>query len=257
MSVNFNSWVIRRVQNRRFPEATVIETYQLYEWAHYLQQTGYLPDNVVLRPDSTNDIDHASIQGTTELDTDAFQHLQQYYRETNSQYNALCKRYEHDKKRARVRHKLKEFPAMQSWQPKSGPLLTAEEIQMCSRMVPTVIQSHRFTFQDHHGRKVHLGSKQTDTDSTCSSYTKMSLTDNTVIVGRIQYFFTHSFVSNSDTFAFVNWFGQPVQDPESLILFVNVAHNPSINPIVHTSKLSGPLVIAIDTVTSTKLWILC
>ena len=151
--------MIRCVQNRRFPEATVIETYRLYKWAHFLQQNGYLPDNAMLRPDSTDDIDHTSTQCTTELDTDAFQHLQQYYRETNSQYNALCKRYEHDRRRARVRHKLKEFPAMQSWQPKSGPHLTPEEVTMCSGMVPTVIQSHHFSFQDHHGRKVHLGSK--------------------------------------------------------------------------------------------------
>ena len=119
----FNSWVIRRVQNRRYPEATVIETYRLYEWAHYLQQTGYLPDNAVFCPDSTSDADHKSTQCTIELDTDAFKHLQQYYRDTNSQYNTLCRRYEHDKQRARVRHQLKEFPSMKSWQPKSGPLL--------------------------------------------------------------------------------------------------------------------------------------
>lgn len=39
----FNSWITRRVMNRRFPEATVIETYRLYELANFMDISGQLP----------------------------------------------------------------------------------------------------------------------------------------------------------------------------------------------------------------------
>ena len=39
----FNSWVIRRVHNRRYPESTVIETYRLTEWANFVKVSGQLP----------------------------------------------------------------------------------------------------------------------------------------------------------------------------------------------------------------------
>ena len=38
----FNSWVTRRVLNRRFPESTVVETYRLAEWANYMELSGQL-----------------------------------------------------------------------------------------------------------------------------------------------------------------------------------------------------------------------
>ena len=40
----FNSWITRRVTNRRYPEATVMETYRLSEWAHFMEVAGKLPD---------------------------------------------------------------------------------------------------------------------------------------------------------------------------------------------------------------------
>ena len=41
----FNSWISRRIQNRRYPEATVIETYRLFEWSIHLQISGKLPNS--------------------------------------------------------------------------------------------------------------------------------------------------------------------------------------------------------------------
>ena len=32
----FNSWIGRRIHNRRFPEATVVETYRLFEFTVYV-----------------------------------------------------------------------------------------------------------------------------------------------------------------------------------------------------------------------------
>jgi hypothetical protein len=39
----FNNWIKNRVLNRRFPEATVMESYRLYEMGFYLQLSGQLP----------------------------------------------------------------------------------------------------------------------------------------------------------------------------------------------------------------------
>ena len=39
----FNSWISRRVINRRFPEATVLQTYGTFEFTSFLQLSGQLP----------------------------------------------------------------------------------------------------------------------------------------------------------------------------------------------------------------------
>lgn len=44
----FNSWIIRRVLNRRYPESTVIETYRLTEWAHFLELSGQLSKGAII-----------------------------------------------------------------------------------------------------------------------------------------------------------------------------------------------------------------
>ena len=40
----FNSWISRRVLNRRYPESTVVETYRLSEWANFMEVTGQLAE---------------------------------------------------------------------------------------------------------------------------------------------------------------------------------------------------------------------
>lgn len=49
----FNSWISRRIINRRFPEATVLETYRVLEFVYFLQLSGQLPYTAV----STNGIE--------------------------------------------------------------------------------------------------------------------------------------------------------------------------------------------------------
>ena len=61
-----------------------------------------------------------------------------------------CLLYELEKEKARHRNIPKEFPLMYLWQPKSGPLLTAKETEMCQGMVAigSVFQSHHFVYKD-------------------------------------------------------------------------------------------------------------
>ncbi len=40
----YNSWITRRIHNRRYPESTVIETYRLSEWVNFLELSGQLPE---------------------------------------------------------------------------------------------------------------------------------------------------------------------------------------------------------------------
>jgi len=40
----FNSWITRRVLNRRYPESTVVETYRLSEWAYFVETSGEICD---------------------------------------------------------------------------------------------------------------------------------------------------------------------------------------------------------------------
>lgn len=59
----FNSWVIRRVQNRRYPESTVRETYRLFEWAHFLQRSsGEVPDESVTLTIANSDEEDLNLQ---------------------------------------------------------------------------------------------------------------------------------------------------------------------------------------------------
>ena len=44
---HFNSWITRRVTSRRYPEATVVETYRLSEWAYFMELSGQLPDGML------------------------------------------------------------------------------------------------------------------------------------------------------------------------------------------------------------------
>ena len=44
----FNSWVTRQVLGRRYPESTVVETYRLSEWAHFMEASCQLPEGSTL-----------------------------------------------------------------------------------------------------------------------------------------------------------------------------------------------------------------
>lgn len=43
----FNSWICQRVKNRRFPEATIMETYRLYDWVQFMKSSGFLPADML------------------------------------------------------------------------------------------------------------------------------------------------------------------------------------------------------------------
>ncbi|XP_028515012.1 uncharacterized protein LOC110239599 isoform X2 [Exaiptasia diaphana] len=43
MYERFNSWISRRVMNRKTPEATIMRTYQVHDWCQFMKASGRLP----------------------------------------------------------------------------------------------------------------------------------------------------------------------------------------------------------------------
>ena len=59
----FNSWITRRVLNRRYPEATVTETYRITAWAQYLELSGQLSKGAIIY--NTTDEDNGEDEDST------------------------------------------------------------------------------------------------------------------------------------------------------------------------------------------------
>lgn len=89
-----------------------LKIYRLHEWGHFLKLVGSLPDKAF---DSQADVRGPIIsRPTTQLDASTLSSLQLHYQETVPLYGNLCARYEAEKRKARGRHKLKDFPPMSS-----------------------------------------------------------------------------------------------------------------------------------------------
>lgn len=171
----FNSWVSRRVHNRRYPESTVLETYGLHEFSSFLQMCGLLPDGATMDIAEVNMEDDTIITASKESDTSGsdnsqgsvsrldptqWQEVDLFYRRVEPQYQNLCSRYEQEKKNAKKHHNLKQFPPLSLWTSQEDPPLTVTQLDL--RKGPTdVISFHKmYTLKDKHGRSVKYGSVQ-------------------------------------------------------------------------------------------------
>ena len=247
----FNSWIIRRVHNRRFPESTVIETYRLYDLAHYLEIAGHLPNTAIVDPIEPNLVE-SKLRKLTKILSDAeLEYLKQCYQNISPPYKKMCERYEEERKKAQVYHRLRQFPTIMNWTPSSGPPLTTIEQGM--RSISTEIHLlDRFIYNDSFGRKIVLTSMSSDTSNKKSSYVYIKQANSSFLFGQINFIFTHALL-DSTVFAFVKWFSPPEKDEDSGILFVDTQHHSTNNPIIPISELCGPIVTAID---GNELWIL-
>ena len=249
----YNSWIIRRVLNRRYPEATAVETYRLYEWAHSLEIAGQLPNKALLDPTSPEELENTSdSMSAIVLTASQVDKLKQYYQKTLSSFRELCERYEEERRKARVRHQFRSFPDMSDWTPDYGAQLTPgkEEMRVVSN---DALRLSRFVRYDSFGRRIMLSSMSSDTALSKSSYVYTQLHDRSYLFGRIQLIFSHSFCGSSNMFAYVAWFSTPQKDGDSGILFVNLDVSEYHNPVIPMSELCGPIITALD---YNRLWIL-
>ena len=213
----FNSWVIRRVHNRRYPESTVVETYKLFEWAHFLQKSSGLPDESVVLPTVYDDDD--------DVDADKDFHL-------------LCRKGRHTSLGP------SEFANLQA---QYSP-------ELHCKLSPEVTKYDWHNSTGDFYRRRRFTSIAGDSRLSVSSYIYWRLADSSVVYGRIHFFFKHSL--SNDMYAYVKWFNKPARELESGLLFVYLDSVSSCNPVICVCDLSGPVVTAVDLDTPNKLWIL-
>ena len=69
--------------------------------------------------------------------------------------------------------------------------------------------------------------------------------------------FQHKFCGNTNSLVYVQWFEKFSRDLSSSLIFVYTSETASqLNPIVHISDLSKPLIHGYDDEEEGKLWIL-
>ena len=212
----FNSWIAQRVKSRRYPEATVVETYRLSEWAHFLEISRQLPDGATMSADLFDDRDinqHDSSKPSSERSEEVTL--------SGEQINQLERFYEDE----------------------------SCSISPCAMMMKHV------TYTDHHRRTIRLTTADTEREQShtrCSYISTMHR--GSVAVGRIMSIFDHTHSSHTLTFAYVSWFDTPSTDRDTKLMFVDTTvQSQSVIPI---TSLSKPLVTAFDEEEPGRLWIL-
>lgn len=251
----FNSWIIRRVLNRRYPESTVLETYRLTEWTNFMNLSGQLKEaTVTLQAADLEDCHVIQETGHIRLAEEHMEFVRQYYIAKLPQFSELCDQYKMEKDKAKVYHQLKTFPAMSEWMPKHCTNLTANHREMCCGPSYDAVKILHFIYRDRHNRSVMLSSIESDHEHSYRRCSFVSSLDSTCKVGRITELFRHEFLSVTTTFAHVHWFDGPYVDVESKLSYV--MGPAQVNSIVPVTSLSKPLIIGNDDDESDKLWIL-
>ena len=222
----FNNWIKNRVLNRRFPEATVIESYRLYEMGFHLQLSGQLPfgATVDVLSDPVSDTEDENYSQTARvqkgcisiLEADQLEELKVLYRDTHDQ-------------------------------------------QFVDNLNNSIVRYKTYVFRDHHSRLIKFGSEQSERTNSVheSSYVHLTTRHLTNTFGRIQFIFDHAVNNKTHTLASVHWYEDAVIDTTSGLFYVNVkTRNVLIQSLVYITQLSKPLMHATDEVSKDKLWIL-
>ena len=247
----FNSWISRRVMNKRYAESTVIVTYILSEWANFQEIANQLTKGATGMSDAENDEENDHLKDASEylLTDELLEELQSHYCSSIPEYEQFVQQYQSE------RDNVRSFPNFSDWQPRHSLCLTTTEIEMRSGPSLTATRLKHFTYKDSHGRTIKLSTMESEQDylyRRCS-YVSTSI-DNTLTYGRILMIFRHSFLSYTTTFAYVSWFDRHVEDAHTHLRYVLTAtQTQSIVPI---NVLSKPLVVAFDEEELEKLWIL-
>ena len=134
----------------------------------------------------------------------------------------------------------------------------ASEIFVVEHCPENVITSRNFLVKvDSHGRHIRYSPySPTLKHSSCIVYMHSPIARQ-VVFGEIKMAFQHKFHGNTDSLIYVHWFDKFSRDMSSNLIFVHTSETAShINPIVHISDLSKPLIHAYDNEGEGKLWIL-
>ena len=213
----FNSWISRRVTSRRYPEATVVETYRLCEWAHFMETSGQLPDGA-----ATGLFASTLLGNAHDANPECIQSLKIVLSDEQ-----VCE--------------LKAIYDLNS--------------SHHDDVSPSAMRRKLFTYNDHHNRTIKYTGAETELQNsyTRSSYVFIAAQQG-IQVGRIIFLFNHVHLSCTTTFAYVSWFDGPFTDCESDLMYVLT--NTQTQAVVQVSSLSKPLITAFDEDEPGKLWVL-
>ena len=154
-----------------------------------MEITGRLPNDAILHPIDKS-LDESNPRQSRLLSDNELSYLKLCYHDILPSYKNMCQRYEEERKRTQIYHRLRQFPTTCNWTPTSGPQLTASEQEM--RTISNEIQLlDRFTHKDSFGRKLVFTCMSSDTKSTKSSYVYVKQTNGSYLFGRIKFIFSH------------------------------------------------------------------
>ena len=250
----FNNWIKSRVQNRRYPESTVVETYRLYELCFHLQVTKQLPPGVNLDITECKDSESTSdgsdaVQSEcmyrrghhSVLDSDLVEDLNCLYMHSYPEYRNAVMQYENGSQFA---------PEGQPWS--HGLCKGPNSSEPCC-----VTQYKVYSIKDRHNRLIRFGSVLSEHANSAHVSSYVHLRSSRRTFGRIKFIFEHQFNNKIHTLASVHWYDDSIVDQASGLIYVNTTTtNRSVSRVVHLSDISKPLVHAVDELDEDKLWFL-
>ena len=87
-------WISSRVLCRHYPESTSIETYRIYEWAHFLKITQQLPQDAIATPFNSEVNASITREGLSHpLSDNESKKSTKFFREKIPEYNELFMKY--------------------------------------------------------------------------------------------------------------------------------------------------------------------
>ena len=274
----FNSWIARRVLNRRYPEATVMETYRIYKLTFFLEMSGRLPGGSIVdvhgddesMQHPSGDTDSEKLDGdamanhgySSHLEPDAVKELDSFYAKLYPEYGHLLSRYIKDKHSAERRDNTQYFPPLSRWIPSDESPLSIIEMSLRKGASDNITQYRMYTTMDKYRRTVRYGSVFAEQSSKVrvSSYIHINSPGHPMdhdIFGRIKFIFLSKFNGNKHVLAYMHWYNRSTTDQETSLKYFHLSsHNRSIPSIVPLTALSKPLIHAIDDNNPDKLWII-
>ena len=177
----FNSWITRRVLNKRYPESIVIETYHLSVWASFMQVSNQLPNSGV----------HQDYKSTAETDLilsdEQVQNLQTYYYHHYPNYRSFLDEYQSERELAEAAS-VEEFSPVMCLESKvSFKLICTESLQNVQGISNNAQKIKYYTFKDSHGCLIPLSTIETEKEHSHyhSSYVSSIILGGKLTVGRI------------------------------------------------------------------------
>lgn len=216
----FNSWITRRILNRRYPEATILQTYRIFELTFFLQLSKQLPYSEQNETDLTTMLLDCTEQDesnpkTSNLDRDDLRNLETYYRKISKV---------------------------------SGEICLSSSIEVLPKYTLKTKDGFSTRYSAANTAGWHFDS------SLVSLKLSSSLSNGEVLFGQIQSIFKHSINPLDDTvLAHVSWYNS-FRDNESGLYYIDTQLPADFYPIISILDLSHPFIFSEEG--NNVIWIL-